>query len=95
MGYTEDDEGRILDDVLEVGHGDEVLGEVDVREVAGVLVRLVDEVGEETLSWDLSGVKSQIRRSVHDRKRNGRTSRSRTHMLTVCRSRGPSDSETW
>jgi hypothetical protein len=53
MGYTEDDEGRILDDVLQVGHSNEVLGEVDVREVAGVLVRLVDEVGEETLSWDL------------------------------------------
>lgn len=46
MGHTEDDEGSVLDDVLQVGHGDQVSGQGDVGEVSRVLVRSVDDVGQ-------------------------------------------------
>jgi hypothetical protein len=53
MGYTEDDESGSLDDFGERRDGDEVFGESHLGKVTSVLVSLVDDIGEETLSRDL------------------------------------------
>lgn len=53
MRNAEDDEGGVLDDVDEVGNSDEVGREIDVREIAGVLVLLVHDLGEEALAGNL------------------------------------------
>jgi hypothetical protein len=46
MGNTDDNEGSVLDDVSEVGNGNEVSGKFDVGEVSRVLVCSVDNVGQ-------------------------------------------------
>ena len=53
MGDAEDDEGGSLDDLGERGHGDQVLGQVDVGEVSGVLVLLVHQLSQQTLAGNL------------------------------------------
>lgn len=87
-----------LDDSLEVGHGDEVLGEDHLGQVSRVLVCLVNQVGQEALARDLPaiiGISIPIARTAtvailgRKREREGGlrnaelTSRWRTHMLTV------------
>ena len=42
-----------LDDLGQGGDGDKVLGKLHLREVASVLVRLVDDVGQKTLAGNL------------------------------------------
>lgn len=53
MGDAEDDEGGSLDDLGERRDGDQVLGEVDVGEVSGVLVLLVHQLSQQTLAGNL------------------------------------------
>lgn len=53
MGHAEDDEGGTLDTLGEGRDRDEVVRELHLGKVASVLVRLVDDVGQEALAGDL------------------------------------------
>ena len=46
MGHDEDDGGGVLDRLDNVGDGDDVVAERNVREVLDVDVLLVDDVGQ-------------------------------------------------
>lgn len=46
MGHDEDDGGRALDRLDNVGHGDDVVPQRNVGEVLDVDVLVVDDVGE-------------------------------------------------
>lgn len=46
MGQVEDENGRVLDGVVDGGVGDEVVGEGDAGEVFDVFVVVVDDAGE-------------------------------------------------
>lgn len=46
MGNTEDDQGRVLDDIPQVRDRDKVSREGNVRQVSRVLVSSVDHVGQ-------------------------------------------------
>lgn len=50
---AKDDQSSVLDYVGELGNGDEVFGQVDVGQVARVLVLAVDELSEKTSSGGL------------------------------------------
>lgn len=50
---AKDDQSSVLDHVGELGDGDKVFGQVDVGQVARVLVLAVDELGEKTSSGGL------------------------------------------
>ena len=53
MSETRERQRADLYNVADVGHSNEIVGQDHLGKVARVLVRLIDEVGEETLSGDL------------------------------------------
>jgi hypothetical protein len=52
MGHTDDNEGCVLDNVLQVGDGDQVSGKFDVGKISRVFMCSVNHVGQ-LLALDL------------------------------------------
>lgn len=53
MRNAEQDQGGVLDDVDERWHGDQVIGQNHLRQVARILVCFVDNIGKFAFAGDL------------------------------------------